>query len=228
MTGSSVQSVRSILTLPQCDRVKPGCSQCSRADKICSGYRDPCAIVIRDESRNVARKARARLEKGAVGKVQSRGESASDLKVIKQSERLDDPFSDVSSNAFPSYSTLPVAVEEQGFRFIFTNYIVVDSALPNGQPDYSSTKTWKQASLSEVMRDALTSVGLAALSNASNSPSMMVTARRKLSSVLRQTQAALQDPLEARSDTMLRTVMMLWLFEVSERFPSARSANSLS
>ena len=78
------------------------------------------------------------------------------------------------------------------------------------------------------MQDALTSVELATLSNASNTPSMMVAARKKLSSVLRQTQAGLQDPLEARSDSMLRTVMMLWLFEVSERFPYARTSNSLS
>ena len=46
------------------------------------------------------------------------GETTSDLKVIKQSESLDDPFSDVSSDAFLSYSTFPVSIEDQGFCFI--------------------------------------------------------------------------------------------------------------
>jgi hypothetical protein len=41
---------------------------------------------------------------------------------------------------------------------------------------------------------------------------------------------ALQDPKKAQSDTILRTVMMLWLFEVSElggSFVQARTAHRL-
>lgn len=128
---------------------------------------------------------------------------------------MNESFSKPSPDECLPYSVFPVSVEDQGFCFIFGNYIVVDNMLPNGIPDYSSTKTWKVATLSIVVRDALISVGLAALSNARNDPAMMVTARKKLSSVLRQMQTALQDPQEARSDTTLRTVMMLWLFEVS-------------
>lgn len=178
--------------------------------------------MIRDESQNVARKARARLEweKGAREKREDSGATSSShepssLDILNSSECGTEATSDVSIDALLPYATFPISVDDQGFCFLFSRYVVVDSTLPNGRPDYVSTKTWRNASLSEVMRDAMISVGLAALSNVRNNTEMLVMARKKLSSVLHQTMMALQDPREARSDAMLRTVMMLWLFEVS-------------
>jgi hypothetical protein len=85
----------------------------------------------------------------------------------------------VASNSVLPYYTFPISVEDQGFCFVFSHYIIADSTLPNGDPDYFSSKTFRSASLSEIIRDALTSVGLAALSNVRKSEEIMVEARKK-------------------------------------------------
>lgn len=117
--------------------------------------------MIRDESQNVARKARTRLD--------WRKEEDRVLDIVKFPKRQSDFSSEKASSPIFPYYTFPVSVEDQGFCFCFSRYIVADSTLPNGHPDYFSSKTFKIASLSEVLRDALTSVGLAALSNVRNS-----------------------------------------------------------
>lgn len=42
---------------PECDRQKPACSQCIRADQQCTGYRDPNALRLHDQSHEVANKS---------------------------------------------------------------------------------------------------------------------------------------------------------------------------
>ena len=40
----------------KCDYLKPSCSQCIRMGRICNGYRDPVAVLFRDESKGFATK----------------------------------------------------------------------------------------------------------------------------------------------------------------------------
>lgn len=43
----------------RCDQTRPACSQCVRAKRECPGYRDQLALMFRDESTAVIRKAKA-------------------------------------------------------------------------------------------------------------------------------------------------------------------------
>ncbi|CAG7942592.1 hypothetical protein PENNAL_c0016G08974 [Penicillium nalgiovense] len=43
----------------RCDQAQPACSQCTRAKRDCPGYRDQLALMFRDESKSVVRKAAA-------------------------------------------------------------------------------------------------------------------------------------------------------------------------
>lgn len=41
----------------RCDQARPACSQCTKASRACSGYRDQLSLMFRDESQQVVRKA---------------------------------------------------------------------------------------------------------------------------------------------------------------------------
>lgn len=43
----------------RCDQARPACSQCIRAKRECPGYRDQLALMFRDESTSVVKKAKA-------------------------------------------------------------------------------------------------------------------------------------------------------------------------
>ena len=92
-------------------------------------------MVIRDETLNVARKARAR--------VGWQKDASPPLEIVKSTKPQTDWFEDFASQCPISRSTCPVPIEDQGFCFVFTYYIVADSTLPNGHPDHFSSKTWK-------------------------------------------------------------------------------------
>jgi hypothetical protein len=126
----------------------------------------------------------------------------------------------------PEVYSLPFSIEDQGFCFTFSRYITPDF-LPNGTPEYTTTKFWKIASHNELARDVVISIGLAALSNTRQDLSLMVDARRRFSTVLHSTQTALKDPEYARSDKMLGAVMMLWLFEVKSQLLGTATVTDL-
>ena len=115
------------LTSSQCDQKIPECTQCLRINKSWSGYRDPQAVTIRDESQNVARKASARLErekeatdKREYGKATSSSDEALSLDMLKYSEGGNDSTLNVTIDAFLPYATFPVSVDDQGFYFLFS------------------------------------------------------------------------------------------------------------
>ena len=60
----------------------------------------------------------------------------------------------------------------------------------------------------------ITSVGMAGISNLKNDPHLMVAARQKYISALCVTNAALQNPVSARTDLTLTAVILLGIFEV--------------
>jgi hypothetical protein len=185
-------------------------------------------VSIRDETQNVGRKARARAEREQMKKrrrgIDDISEKVSDesrtiASIAEPRPALLNPclktlFDVAHSSMLPIYRTVPVSAEYEAFCFVFSQYIIAESILPDGSLDFSKTRTCKYVSLNETYNNAITSVGMAALSNASNNRRLMVNARTKLASVLQQTMEALRDPVEARSDMTLRTVMMLWLFQV--------------
>jgi len=76
----------------QCDQVDPACSQCKRAGKTCSGYRDLVALSFRDESAKVVGKVHApktATEKRRPSKMKSASEEPTPKSVIPCPEAKD-------------------------------------------------------------------------------------------------------------------------------------------
>lgn len=56
----------------RCDQARPACSQCTKASRTCSGYRDQLSLMFRDESQQVVRKAKSNAPTRRAAKVSKR------------------------------------------------------------------------------------------------------------------------------------------------------------
>lgn len=56
----------------RCDQARPACTQCTKANRTCSGYRDQLSLMFRDESQQVVRKARNSASTRRTAKVSKR------------------------------------------------------------------------------------------------------------------------------------------------------------
>lgn len=56
----------------RCDQARPACSQCTKASRTCSGYRDQLSLMFRDESQQVVRKAKSNAPTRRAAKVTKR------------------------------------------------------------------------------------------------------------------------------------------------------------
>jgi hypothetical protein len=104
---------------------------------------------------------------------------------------------------------------DPGIDFFFTHYVAVISPFSNGQLDPSSSHLWRHLSTDKPFNDAVSSVGLAGLSNATKDQSLMVGARNKYASTMTHVMAALKDLGNADLVHTFKAVLMLAIFEVS-------------
>jgi hypothetical protein len=130
----------------------------------------------------------------------------------------------VNGNA-PALTAAPVVpAEVQGDCFFFRNYILDDKTFPNGYFSYLPSFCSKLPADNPVT-SLVTSLGMAVLANTRNSPAMRTTAIAKYAAAIRSMNAALQDPVQASSNSTLIIVVLLGLYEVS-RCPSLFTGRS--
>ena len=67
-----------------------------------------------------------------------------------------------------------------------------------------------------VLGSIVSAVGLAGIAGVSFAPDLMTTARRNYDRALVQMRVALQDPVVAKSDQILLSVLLFGLYEVSQ------------
>ncbi|MCJ1389447.1 hypothetical protein MMC18_002304 [Xylographa bjoerkii] len=192
--------------------------------------------MFRDESKEVVRKARAR-KSPKTREVQHQKASVTAVigadiidpapvwnthirwprNMSQQDPRM------YTSRAFLDPATIPEAfphiacestIEEQGARFFMAHYISVSP-----KPDKSNSPFLGANPLvflfgSKMTRDARICMGLAGLANVKDDQSIMVHARSRYASALRQTIEALQNPVEAKKDGTLGAAVMLAMFEI--------------
>lgn len=113
------------------------------------------------------------------------------------------------------FCRLSTAVEDQGISFFFNNYMTFMSSTPSGLMDVFSSPLFKEVSASKKVFDAVSSVGLAGLSNVNKDKNAMVIARRKYSETLVQIRDSLANPNLADLDHTFKAVIILAIFEVS-------------
>lgn len=201
----------------QCDQVKPVCSQCIRANRICPGYRDQLSLLFRDESQEVIRKARAASSSGK----QTRGTRRRQHARNDAKEPATGDFSsDGSDRRQLRYSPLveqPVSTsaKDQATCLFFRNFGWMGASfLARADSRYSHSQTVEAPVSNKAMLASIAAVGMAALAGIKNSPPLRLAARSEYVQALRYTNAALSDPTQATSDATLTSVSLLAIFEV--------------
>ena len=124
------------------------------------------------------------------------------------------PVIDACCQRHPIQHALSYSFESQGSYFFIRNHVALG---PGGQSNWflGQLVLQREARVQGVLAEAITSVGMATLSNINRSTGQMAAARLKYSAALRATNCALLDPLEARSDETFIAIMLLAAFEVS-------------
>ncbi|KAL4760056.1 Zn(II)2Cys6 transcription factor [Aspergillus foveolatus] len=182
----------------KCDHKRPSCSQCIRAKRECSGYRDISSKRFFDQTEEVKRKNSPSFS--------SSSSSSSTLTSSSHSAQLP-PRQQISSPSNPFLQQqVSIPLRDQGAAFALSRYL--NRSVGNNLPSILNTPSARAATAS------INAVGLAALSNIHQSPQLMFTARQEYGSALAETNAALSDPRQATSDASLVAVTFLGIFEI--------------
>ncbi|KAJ5525679.1 hypothetical protein N7494_012329 [Penicillium frequentans] len=200
----------------KCDRIQPVCSQCIRAGKPCGGYRDIPALLFRDETDKAARRsATAKSRAGERRKTpvtpQVNSDSSSseeDLKAVVQQRKLT-----LALN--PSIPLeVPTTVEDRGLNFFCSQFVTASAAAMEGPFVLSKTSFISTISVELQFRDAVVSVGLAALSNVTRDRSLRLVAREKYAASLNAVRQAVENPLQASPPQIMKIILMIGLYEM--------------
>ncbi|KAH7312903.1 hypothetical protein BKA65DRAFT_484099 [Rhexocercosporidium sp. MPI-PUGE-AT-0058] len=204
----------------RCDRATPSCTQCIRAHRTCSGYRNQLDLMFRNESDTVK-------EKAAKSKEISRPKSTRTIEshpqnlayghdddsiqgneVAKYSKtHLTNTETLCIKNMMPNYSMFPT-LEERSLAFFggmaptwFRTFDLVDTICRNQD-------------IEEHLQASMSAVGLASFSNASHAPELMAKAQKDYGKALQLTNEALRSPTAVKKDSTLFSVMVLSIYEM--------------
>ncbi|KAL5336432.1 hypothetical protein BJX70DRAFT_281460 [Aspergillus crustosus] len=183
----------------KCDQLKPFCSQCIRAKRECSGYRDVSAGRFYDQTEEV-----------------------------KKKNSTSSPSTSSSSSSYPSpnrrsspadaFALVPrqvsVPLQDHGTAFMLARYLSQDGPDEVQGPLGTFLPHILNTSSGRAVTASLNAVGLAALSNIHQSPQLMFTARQEYGTALAETNAVLRDQAQSTSNTSLVAVAFLGLFEL--------------
>lgn len=193
----------------QCDQSEPSCRRCSTTGRTCPGYRDQQDLVFRDENNrtiNRALKAKARSDLAANKRSDGILNELTEKAVVSQSPRLQDINFSVPGSLLPP-------IRDQANWFFFNNYHVAESGFYKGHFT-DLPLIISQVGEGEALSKAISSIGLASLSNIRNDPRAHESSRREYVSALRLINTALGDPVEVKKDHTILAVMLLGLYEV--------------
>ncbi|KAH6678204.1 putative C6 transcription factor [Halenospora varia] len=169
----------------RCDLRIGSCSSCLRANAVCTGYRDTEQLRIRDESKDIKRKA--------VSQMQKQKQKQKQLQLTLQSG----PYS------------LPMSIEVQARHAFFANYVTGSRA---NSWDFLKIY-YNPADAPDFLKTTIDAVSLAYLASKVYSEAVVRAAKEKYVSALSLTTKALRSPDTARKDSALLTSLLLDLFE---------------
>lgn len=221
------------LTTSQCDQLDPECTQCKRAGKKCSGYRDQLALMFRDENEKVVQKASTTAKKRQVSrkvqisnKFDDASSTSDSFDFVRTSQEdsfaVSPAHSDLSLTSrelTPLCPPMPLCFDDLGINFFFNHYATITSKSSSIQINAALSPIWTGLSANPMFHDAISSVGFAGLSNVSQNYKHMEVARRKYVTTLGRTNAALQNP-DVDPAHIFTAVLLLALFEVCLLFSS--------
>lgn len=203
--------------LSQCDKAAPSCSQCVRARRTCSGYRDRIDLIFRNQNEYIIEKVKSKARRATRGDrnphalVQSI-ESSGDVDGIE----LEDAVISISRQHLelpgPLLSTIShyvmtptVEQRARGFFQAHSKYWLRNTDLLDGMVSQTQGE--------EHLLASMYAVGLASYSNYVHSDKLMARAREGYTSALRLTNAAIKSPTDAKRDSTLFAIMILGIYE---------------
>lgn len=177
--------------------------------------------MFRDENDKAARRSTI---------AKSRSEAR--RKQLGDSNSSSDASSPVSSQSSPSSLvvqrrsprvhralSIPAAVsssvEEQGLKFFFNRFVTAVSAVESSPYDINSPPFLSAISLEARLRDAVISVGLAAMANVTRDRSLLLVSREKYAAAINSVRLAVGNPEQANPDQTFKLIVMLSLYEVN-------------
>ncbi|KAJ0165105.1 hypothetical protein CTA2_12340 [Colletotrichum tanaceti] len=227
----------------RCDRLQPGCTQCSRKQITCPGYRDPSEFYFRDETANAAfkvqnRKPRRRLPAKTRQRTNKTQVTAESQEQEQQQEQQQSHCvsSSVTASASVTTTTTTTVPNE-------TDHVSAAAAEPTRQhavvrhrtlspplddlarayfmTDYIASSPFdylpqlcpRGLTGNNAMSASLLATAFASLSLKLCDPKIMKQARAQYAIALAQTNRALGSPKLAVEDGTLAAVLLLGLFE---------------
>lgn len=211
----------------RCDQARPACSQCTRAKRECPGYRDQLALMFRDESKAVIRKAEA----GSAGprrQTPQRSPRTASPKLPPSESVEVDPSYLFDFNSDPQHRylmqqfwQLPLEVQPaaDASKQEAICWFLRSNAVPGA---FWMTETVAHflmnsggTSSQRAMRASVVAVSSAMLSRVRKMASLRETARNEYGSALKLLNTALADLEEAKTNQALGAVILLAVYEVS-------------
>ncbi|KAJ5598710.1 Chondroitin AC/alginate lyase [Penicillium hordei] len=230
MTHPASTQRRCLFTVVPCDRLEPVCSQCRRAGKPCGGYRDVPFFMFRNENDKAARRsAEAKAKTEARRKLEDSAALESDIST--PGSGADRSPSDAlvcrsRGQLIPTpriIAPLSIPLEDQGLRF-FVNRFVTRIANRTGRSlhegNLQPSPHLGTVALDQSSRDAVVSVGLAALSNVNNDRELRILSREKHAMVIKAVREVVENPAQANPDRTFHLIVMLSLYEMVSCAPS--------
>ncbi|KAF7923504.1 hypothetical protein EAE99_006763 [Botrytis elliptica] len=215
----------------KCDQKLPACTQCIRVGKICPGYRDQLELCFRDENERTLRKANSVNNTSIVRAKSSphNGKSKVSSPITRLASKAAVSITEFESRN-PPISNLPIAknwcpLDDKGIAFFLTYYMTIPLERTHNWVDLMPNMSVKSFVQRRTL-EAVSSVGLAGLSNATNNPNLMEIARKKHSDTVNFVIRELGDIVNANIEGLLQKVVMLIIFELINTAP--RESHSLS
>nr|POE87329.1 hypothetical protein CFP56_29918 [Quercus suber] len=176
----------------QCDVAKPSCTQCKRAGRSCSGYRDVQGLRVVNQTNHI--------------KIQQYGPYRA-IETTKSPKPKSKPItlSKASISLRPFIEPLEVLSSASPAIF-FAELLNTGSTWTKTDLSWVSV-VYGKVEPNGTLADIISTLGIIAYARKSKDQSLMRPATRKYAQVLRQTRTALADPVAAASDEMLATVM---------------------
>ncbi|KAJ6011850.1 transcriptional regulator family: Fungal Specific TF, partial [Penicillium canescens] len=210
-----------------CDRLDPICSQCKRPNKECGGYRDLPSLIFRNENDKTARRsAEAKAKTVARRKLEDTAALETDISSpIPRSERVptDTLLCRRADQLLLASPRIAVSspVEEQGLKFFINRFVTPKLARPDGSPHALQPSHYFRAmNYDQSARDAVVSVGLAAMSNVNRDKALRTLSREKHATVISAVQKAVGNSSQANPDSTFHMIVMLSLYEMVSCSPN--------
>ncbi|PYI03561.1 hypothetical protein BO78DRAFT_471888 [Aspergillus sclerotiicarbonarius CBS 121057] len=187
----------------KCNRAVPVCSQCRRAGKQCTGYRDEVPLLFRDENaRTIRRSVRAKELS------EERRTAANFTHLTASTEHQIQHTLDMTL----ACHHLAAPIDEQGLQFFFHHFATPHAANSNKEP--LSHPFLRRILEDNFSRQAAVAIGLAAASNSGHGPALLKIARQNYGQTLQTLRQTVQAATVAKSlDCILLIILMLALFE---------------